>query len=791
MSYEQLMQSVDNLAEVNVNLQNTVQGVQVATEASRDAAQAFAIDALAAASTLTGELLVVDQAAAAAAEAKVNALRLELVRDLTEVTLEHFGGAGGVADDTNALTLALTTGKPIRLVKPFYSIRPVSLPAMASFTSDVRSQIRPLTNAATLITLQSGGNYKFTGVDLADPNLVMSSADAVFINGVGVTGFEFIGCRATNMYARPIRLQNASNVNIQWNVFADNRPHTDLSDERSSELYLIDNLRKATIAHNIFDGKDTALWGSRENAVFVHAVTAGSYWEDVHIHKNKIQNYRRFGVGVGTQDTALLDQPCKGVWITDNTILRCGQQGIKMKAGGRVFVNNNIVDTFELIMPEVPDSLNGGIFMQITPESTCNGNRVYGRNTLLWSGLVRAAAATTVDLPASPAGTWTDAVIAATYPGISAVIGKLLYIRSGTGAGQWRRISGWVKATNKATVPAWTTIPDTTSVIEVWSNPSVGIKYRGNNTGTSTWVDSRAARGFQSAQAYVEECEVAYGFSEPLFNSQFSDLTSENCAITARSYSTGTKLSRGLSFNSLKGRYKDYPNPNNTAAIQLSDMSQVEFHDLHISGATNDVVRLQNMDLKLFGGTIEGAGGSVANRYGLALYGDVNLEAHGTTIGGVNAGAGQAYAVLYQGANNKVKHIGGDLTGNAVSAFNPASSGSLLPPKDAVFIGVKGAGNQPGSLVLGDETKTLFVGTDPELVIFATPLTANRSVSFTASTGLVDGAQFRVVRAAGATGAFNLTVNALASKVLAVGTFAEFAYSTALAGWQITNSGTL
>lgn len=85
MSYEQLTESVDRLATVNADLKSTVVVVRTTAEASRDAAQAFAIDALGAASEVTGELLAADQVAKAAAEAvlssKVNVVDLANVAD--------------------------------------------------------------------------------------------------------------------------------------------------------------------------------------------------------------------------------------------------------------------------------------------------------------------------------------------------------------------------------------------------------------------------------------------------------------------------------------------------------------------------------------------------------------------------------------------------------------------------------------------------------------------------------------------------------------------------------------
>lgn len=71
MSYEQLVTSVDNLAEQSAALKLAAQNVQVASETSRDAAGAFAIDALAAVAEVDVALL----AATALVDSKVDAFR--------------------------------------------------------------------------------------------------------------------------------------------------------------------------------------------------------------------------------------------------------------------------------------------------------------------------------------------------------------------------------------------------------------------------------------------------------------------------------------------------------------------------------------------------------------------------------------------------------------------------------------------------------------------------------------------------------------------------------------------
>lgn len=71
MSYEQLAQAVDNLAVSNSDLKANVLVVKTSTEQARDAAQAFAINAVAVGAEVQAELLTAEMAAEVAAGVKV------------------------------------------------------------------------------------------------------------------------------------------------------------------------------------------------------------------------------------------------------------------------------------------------------------------------------------------------------------------------------------------------------------------------------------------------------------------------------------------------------------------------------------------------------------------------------------------------------------------------------------------------------------------------------------------------------------------------------------------------
>lgn len=82
----------------------------------------------------------------------------------------------------------------------------------------------------------------------------------------------------------------------------------------------------------------------------------------------------------------------------------------------------------------------------------------------------------------------------------------------------------------------------------------------------------------------------------------------------------------------------------------------------------------------------------------------------------------------------------------------------------------------------------LIPGSSSLVQLFNTPMTTNRTVTF-GTTGLFNGAQFRVVRTAAATGASTLTVNS--GKALAAGQWVEYTYNLTAAAWFETAYGTL
>lgn len=88
----------------------------------------------------------------------------------------------------------------------------------------------------------------------------------------------------------------------------------------------------------------------------------------------------------------------------------------------------------------------------------------------------------------------------------------------------------------------------------------------------------------------------------------------------------------------------------------------------------------------------------------------------------------------------------------------------------------------------GDSAATLTVGESSETNRWASPIAADRAVTLS-TTGAYNGARFRIVRTAAATGASNLNVGTGPLKALAVGEWCEVEYNGS--AWMLTAYGSL
>lgn len=90
------------------------------------------------------------------------------------------------------------------------------------------------------------------------------------------------------------------------------------------------------------------------------------------------------------------------------------------------------------------------------------------------------------------------------------------------------------------------------------------------------------------------------------------------------------------------------------------------------------------------------------------------------------------------------------------------------------------------SATRGDTSQTIVVGTDPSVQLWATTLTANRTVTLS-TTGAVNGSTFRVVRTG--LGAFTLSVGGLKTIPSATAAFVDVTYNGS--AWVLTGYGLL
>lgn len=116
----------------------------------------------------------------------------------------------------------------------------------------------------------------------------------------------------------------------------------------------------------------------------------------------------------------------------------------------------------------------------------------------------------------------------------------------------------------------------------------------------------------------------------------------------------------------------------------------------------------------------------------------------------------------------------------------------ITPLVDKVFVGSGGAvqflGADGTQVVSTDANFTLTPSTDKINVIHTGTLTANRTVTLS-TTGVYDGAAFRVTRTGG--GAFNLNVGTGPLKAMTTNTWADFVYDATGAAWKLAAYGAL
>ena len=88
----------------------------------------------------------------------------------------------------------------------------------------------------------------------------------------------------------------------------------------------------------------------------------------------------------------------------------------------------------------------------------------------------------------------------------------------------------------------------------------------------------------------------------------------------------------------------------------------------------------------------------------------------------------------------------------------------------------------------GDADATLTIGASPTTTVWDTALTADRTVTLS-SMGAYNGARFRIVRTANATGPFSLNVGSGPLKALSAGEWCDVEFDGSR--WRLTAAGSL
>lgn len=171
----------------------------------------------------------------------------------------------------------------------------------------------------------------------------------------------------------------------------------------------------------------------------------------------------------------------------------------------------------------------------------------------------------------------------------------------------------------------------------------------------------------------------------------------------------------------------------------------------------------------------------------------ITANTNPTTITNFTGGVpGQVIDVLCQDDNTTISHA--FPTG---IAFNLGNGGSRKLRNNVwyrfiCFDGASWRMVEPNTNVMsadnGDAAKTLTIRDSEDVQIWSTPLTTGRGVTLS-TTGAFNGARFRIIRTASATGAFNLDVGSGPLKSLAAGQWCEVTHNGS--AWVLTAFGSL
>jgi hypothetical protein len=276
------------------------------------------------------------------------------------------------------------------------------------------------------------------------------------------------------------------------------------------------------------------------------------------------------------------------------------------------------------------------------------------------------------------------------------------------------------------------------------------------------------------ATRVLDTSSNAYGFRLSFTNNRVKGNGSRTLSGLHLGYHTGEKIITGNTFEDLDYAVKVTGSNNGT----FSSNRVVSCNDGIKS--TNDAFTTASNDWTVTGNTFDVSGKAI----------EVRRRTDGTQSSSrwlVYGNTSNANFELYDATDVMVEH-------NSLKSPATQASGALaqyaLPtrcvsrwnPIDGVTV------TGPGSVSAdrGDTSPALFVDSAAETQVFATALTANRTITL-GSAGAVAGARFRVVRTG--LGAFTLDVGGLKTIPSATAAFVDVLYNGS--AWVLTGYGTL
>lgn len=571
------------------------------------------------------------------------------------------------AQNAALVQAALAATDSVRLVgSGLFQMGQVTLTSNKSIDGSSGTQLCPSANN-NIFSANGSENIRISGLRISDVDGNPLSTSP-YIRIQNSTGIEICGNVFTNHAGDAVRLNNVSEVRIERNTYK-NGYANDVSLGVSSDLYMEGSFSDVIVAGNRHYAR-TSILNAKNIAIFAaHSTGENTGWTDVRVVDNFCTGYRRGGIYITEENPLTIFRSGRCV-ISQNIIRNSGQHAIKTKNTWYCVVGENIIDGFELLKKEQPNSgISGGIYINASQGSVVSSNHILGRNTKFYSGTIISGGTSTVTLPAGIGAAGNDEIAFMD-----------IFLTGGAGAGQSARIASYNRTTGVTTVsPAFSIAADATTTFDIFTAPAQGVRVAQYYLDDLASITPRGREPTTVANNVIEDCR--FGVTAYVENVLISGNTCfgvsggielEPVAVRGNGFHTavlGNLLIGGGAYSTKSPGIT----VTNGTAIKLANNTIESFGTVGVLlSATTDVDVSDNKILN-------NGGSPGAGNYGVNINNCNGVRIVGNEIGNLTGIVTQEYGLRFGGTNTDICVIGNRLMRNNLGAV-------LSPPANDIYV---------------------------------------------------------------------------------------------------------